>query len=84
MKKTSLLDLTDYLFDCLDTVSNPDLEGEELEREIRRATAITKIAQTVINNANTILDVNKTALEYGVKDYNYAADKLLGEGVGNG
>ena len=56
MSRNSLLDLNEYLFEQLDALSNPDLTDEKLTEQITRAKTITSVAQTVINNANTMLN----------------------------
>lgn len=63
--KTSLTDLNSYLFEQLDRISNEDLTPEELEKEIKRSEAITDIAQTVIENANTRIKAANIALNNG-------------------
>jgi hypothetical protein len=42
-------DLNSYLFDALDKLSDEGLTGEELDKEINRANAITKVAEKVID-----------------------------------
>jgi hypothetical protein len=64
--KTSLTDLNSYLFEQLDRISNEDLTPEELEKEIKRSEAITDIAQTVIENANTRIKAVSIALNNGL------------------
>lgn len=69
MAKQSLADLNEYLFAQLDAVSNPDLTGEELDKEIDRSKAIQGIAKTIIDGANVALQAQKHLDEYG-KDGN--------------
>lgn len=64
MSKT-LQDLNDYLFEAIESLQNYDMSGEELENEIKRSEAITKVAGTIINNANIQLQAIKHADEYG-------------------
>lgn len=66
--KTSLVDLNEYLFRQLDALSNDNLTGEELEREIERSRAIQGIAKTVIEGANVALSAKKHMDEYGNGD----------------
>ena len=65
MAKTSLVDLNEYLFAQLDALSNEDLTGEELEKEIDRSKAIQGIAKTIIDGANVALQAQKHMDEYG-------------------
>lgn len=57
--------LNEYLFEELDRITNDDLTDEQLEREIKRAGTITKIAQTVINNGTLALNTMNAVNEYG-------------------
>lgn len=66
--KTSLVDLNEYLFRQLDALSNDNLTGEELEREIERSRAIQGIAKTVIEGASVALSAKKHMDEYGNGD----------------
>lgn len=53
--KNKLTDLNDHLFEQLERLNDDSLKGEALEEEITRARSITKLSQTIINNANVIL-----------------------------
>lgn len=64
MSKT-LQDLNDFLFEAIESLQNYDMSDEELENEIKRSEAITKVAGTIINNANIQLQAIKHADEYG-------------------
>lgn len=55
MTKNTLGDLNNHLFEQLERLNDDSLDGEELEREVKRADSISKIATNVVNNANTIL-----------------------------
>ena len=57
--KNKLSDLNNHLFEQLERLNDEDLKDEKLESEIKRAKAITNVAQTIINNANTILEATK-------------------------
>ena len=63
--KNKLIDLNNHLFEQLERLNDEDLEGEKLEEEIHRSKAITNVAQTIVNNANLMLDAQKHADEYG-------------------
>lgn len=62
---SKLDDLNEYLFLSLDRITNDDLSDEDLDREIKRAASVTKIAQTIINNGNLALSAMNAANEYG-------------------
>ena len=62
---SKLDDLNEYLFLSLDRITNDDLSDEDLDREIKRAASVTKIAQTIINNGNLALNAMNAVNEYG-------------------
>lgn len=68
--KTSLQDLNNYLFEELERLNDDEeLANEEnLDKEIKRSKAITSVAQTIINNANTVLDAQKFMSDSGVEE----------------
>ena len=70
MKKTSLQDLNMYLFEELERLNDSEeLENEEnFDKEIKRSKAITTVAQTIINNANTVLEAQKFMSDSGVQE----------------
>ena len=53
--KNTLADLNNHLFAQLERLGDEELSGEELEKEVKRAESITKIARVVIENSNTVL-----------------------------
>ena len=61
---SKLDDLNEYLFLSLDRITNDDLSDEDLDREIKRAASVTKIAQTIINNGNLALSAMNAVNEY--------------------
>lgn len=61
----NLEQLNEILFDQLEKLQNDSMSDEELEREIKKAESVTKIANTVINNGRLALDVIKSREEYG-------------------
>lgn len=59
--KNNLQDLNNYLFEELERL-NDDAElnsDEKIDKEIKRSKAITNVAQTIINNANLVLNAKK-------------------------
>lgn len=73
--KSSLSDLNEYLFDALNNISNEDLNGEDLDREIKRSEAITRISKTIIENGELALKVKMHLDDYGLGE-NYKLDLL--------
>lgn len=61
----SLADLNEYLFSALDAITNDDLSDEQLQREINKAQAVTKVAETVIRNGELALKTMELVNEYG-------------------
>lgn len=59
--RNKLSDLNDHLFAELERLGDEDLSEEELDKEIRRANAISKVAKNVINNASVMLSALKFA-----------------------
>lgn len=57
--KESLIDLNSLLFEQLERIGNPDLEGEELLTEIERTKAVTSVSSQIIQNASVILKAAK-------------------------
>lgn len=64
--KNSLSDLNEKLLAEMDRLTDPKLEGEKLNEEIKRADVVAKIGAVVVNNANTVLRTVDLMLEYGV------------------
>lgn len=63
--KNTLNDLNNYLFEQLENINNYSLTDEELEKEIKRSEAVQKVARTIIDNANLVLQAKKHADEWG-------------------
>lgn len=64
----NLNSLNDYLFEQLERLNDDEtLEKEEnFEKEIKRTKALTEVAKTIIDNANTIINATKIANEIGL------------------
>lgn len=64
----NLNSLNDYLFEQLERLNDDEtLEKEEnFEKEIKRTKALTEVAKTIIDNANTIINATKLANEIGL------------------
>lgn len=67
--KKDLNALNDYLFEQLERLNDDEcLEQEGLEKELKRAKAITGISTAIVNNARLVLDARKYSDEMGVSD----------------
>lgn len=63
--KNTLVDLNDHLFEQMERLNDDDLSDEELEKEIKRADAMTGIAKQIIDNATIVLKATELNAEYG-------------------
>ncbi len=67
----NLSSLNDYLFEQLERLNDDEeLKGENLDRELKRAKAISGIATGIIKNAKIILEAKQLADEWGVNTSN--------------
>lgn len=57
--KNKLLDLNDVLFQQLDNLMDPNRTKEEKEEEIKISKQVVSVSQTIINNANLLLQAKK-------------------------
>lgn len=64
--KNTLTDLNNHLFMCLERLNDESLSPEDLEQEVKRCDAISKIASTIVANSDTQLRAFKCANEYGI------------------
>lgn len=58
-QNNTLLELNNYLFDELKTLMNDSLTQEELDKEIKISKQVVSVSQTIINNANLLLQAKK-------------------------
>lgn len=63
--KNTLGDLNNHLFAQLEKLNDDDLNGEELESEIKRSEAMAKIADQIIKNGELQFKAMKHMDEYG-------------------
>ena len=63
--KNTLTDLNNYLFEAIERINDDSLDDAQLEKEIKRSEAVTKIAKTIIDNGNLALQAKKHLDEYG-------------------
>lgn len=77
MPRNTLMDLNNHLFAELERLGDEDLTQEELEKEIARADAITKVGSVLVNNAKTALEATKTQIEWGRRENVQIPEMLL-------
>lgn len=63
--KNRLTDLNDHLFTQIERLSEEGLSGERIEQEARRADAIVKVADQIIDNASLQLAACKLVADHG-------------------
>jgi len=74
--KNKLTDLNNHLFEQLERLNDDNLNGDNLEQEIRRCDSMAKIAKTIIDNGHLALNVKKHLDEYGKGD-NFVMPAML-------
>ncbi|NWN92263.1 hypothetical protein HLV39_12250 [Marinobacter adhaerens] len=60
-----LSNLNETLFDQLARLNDPELEGEALESEIKRAQSVTTVSKEIVANARLVYDATKMKIEFG-------------------
>lgn len=63
--KNKLTDLNNHLFSQLERLNDEDMSEEELNSEIKKAKAISDIADKIISNASLSLEAEKLKFEIG-------------------
>ncbi|GGG32727.1 hypothetical protein GCM10007425_29210 [Lysinibacillus alkalisoli] len=66
--KNTLGDLNNHLFAQLERLSDEELKGDALQEEIERAKSVTQVSSQIIQNGTLVLNANKYAKEWGVKE----------------
>lgn len=62
--KNKLNDLNNHLFEQMERLNDEDLSPEELDREIKRAKAMSSIASNIVSNAALALEAQQYIDEY--------------------
>lgn len=63
--KNTLSDLNNALFEAIERIQDDDLTDEQLGKEIRRAEAVTKVAEVIVRNGELALKTMQHLNEYG-------------------
>ena len=74
--KNKLSDLNNYLFECIERLTDDELSDEQFEKEVQRSESVQKIAKTIIDNSSLALQAQKHFDEYGV-EHNVKVPLLL-------
>lgn len=65
MVKNTLEDLNNHLFEQLERLNDEDLDDDQLEKEIKRADSMSKIAESIIKNGELAYKTMVHMDEYG-------------------
>lgn len=80
MSKANLKDLNLTLFEQLERLNdNEDIEGDKLDREVKRTKAMIQVSTAIIKNASVILEAKRMADYMGAS----SEDEILQLGYGN-
>ena len=63
--KNTIVDLNNYLFECIENLNDNELDSEALEKEIKRSDAVQRIAKTIIENGALALKAQEMLYEQG-------------------
>lgn len=63
--KNTLTDLNNHLFEELERLNDDELTGEQIEKELKRAEGMTKIATQIVQNAELAYKTMVHMDEYG-------------------
>ncbi|WP_455500929.1 hypothetical protein [Gemmiger sp.] len=66
--RNTLEDLNNHLFEAMERLNDEDLTEEQLDKELKRADGMTKIAGQIIQNAELSYKVMVHMAEYGYSD----------------
>lgn len=66
--KNTLADLNNHLFEQMERLNDDDLNNEELDKEIKRAKAMTDVSSQIIENAALGLSAEKFRAQYGNRE----------------
>ncbi len=79
--KNTLEDLNNHLFEAMERLNDDELTDEELDRELKRADGMTKVAGQIIQNAELAYKTMVHMAEYGYRDTDEMhAPQMLGIG----
>lgn len=63
--KNTLTDLNNALFEEIERIQDDELDEEQLAKEIKRAEAVTKVAEVIVRNGELALKTMQHLNEYG-------------------
>lgn len=81
--KNNVGDLNNYLFETLERLMDDDLTEEQMQQEIARSQAVTKVAEVIIENGSLALRAMTVMNEYGIADGQNVPSMFTGTGSKN-
>lgn len=78
-QNNNLLDLNNILFKQLKKLNSDNLTQDELDKELKISKQVVNVSQTIINNANLLLQAKKHFDEFGEENPEIAPLLSLGE-----
>lgn len=75
--KNTLTDLNNYLFEQLERLNDDEISEEQLERELRKADSIVKVADKIIQNGELAFKTMQHMDQYGYNSANRAVPPML-------
>ena len=75
--KNTLTDLNNHLFEELERLNDEELDQEGIEKELKRAEGMTKIAQQIIQNGELAYKTMVHMDEYGYNVDKQAVPEML-------
>jgi len=69
--KNRLTDLNDHLFTQLERLSDEGLSSEHMETEVKRAEAMVKVADKILDGANVQLSACRLVADHGDRFLNH-------------
>lgn len=81
--KNKLTDLNNHLFTQIERLNEEDISMEDLDKEIKRAEAIAKVATKIIESSNISLRAASLIAEHG-GDLNQAVSLIAVNGADDG
>lgn len=75
--KNTLEDLNNHLFEQLERLNDDDLTAEQLDKELKRAEGMTKIATQIIQNGELAYKTMRHVAEYGIKPADSSVPVML-------
>lgn len=75
-----LTDLNNYLFEQLERLNDDSLDEGQLDKEIKRANAVTQIATNIVKNADVMLKGAKYLSDKGIVVNDYSTALMIGMG----